>query len=133
MPEAAVDAVVDSANRSPSVLSAIVIEYYGGAASRVAADATAFAHRAANFNILVLGQWQEAAEDARHMQWARECWQALRPWSSSAVYMNALSAGEDPQAVRAAYGTNYARLAALKAQLDPTNLFRMNQNIVPTT
>ena len=105
---------------------------YGGAASRVAADATAFAHRAANFNILILGQWQEAAEDALHMQWARECWYSLHPWTSSAVYMNALSAGEDPQAVRDAYGTNYVRLSALKSQFDPTNRFRMNQNIPPT-
>lgn len=132
-PDEAIDTVVDYANRSQSALSALVIEYYGGAASRVAADATAFAHREANFNILILGQWQEAAKDATHMQWARECWHALQPWSSSAVYMNALSAGEDPQAVRAAYGTNYARLAALKAKLDPTNRFRMNQNIPPTT
>ena len=132
-PDAAVDTVVDYANHSPSVLSAIVIEYYGGAVSRVAADATAFAHREANFNILILGQWREAAEDALHVQWARDCWQAISPWTSSAVYMNALSAGEDPQAVRAAYGTNYARLAALKAQLDPQNLFRMNQNIPPAT
>lgn len=130
-PDAAIDAVVEHANSSQSRLSAIVIEYYGGASSRVAADATAFAHRAANFNILILGQWTEAAEDARHVQWARECYQALTPWSSSAVYMNALSAGEDPQAVRAAYGINYERLAALKAQLDPKNLFRMNQNIAP--
>lgn len=131
--DAAIDTVVDYANRSPSRLSAIVIEYYGGAASRVAVDATAFAHRAAYFNILILGQWHEAAEDVKHIEWARACWQALSPWSSSAVYMNALSAGEDPQAVCAAYGTNYARLAALKARLDPTNLFRMNQNILPTT
>ena len=132
-PDAAVDTVVDYANHSPSVLSAVVIEYYGGAVSRVAADATAFAHREANFNILILGQWREAAEDALHVQWARDCWQAISPWTSSAVYMNALSAGEDPQAVRAAYGTNYARLAALKAQFDPQNLFRMNQNIPPAT
>lgn len=132
-PDAAVDAAVDYANHSPSGLSAIVIEYYGGAVSRVAADATAFAHRAANFNILILGQWREAADDARHMQWTRDCWQAITPWTSSAVYMNALSAGEDPQAVRAAYGTNYARLAALKTQLDPQNLFRMNQNITPAS
>jgi FAD/FMN-containing dehydrogenase len=132
-PDAAIDAVVDYANQSHSALSAIVIEYYGGAVSRVAAEATAFAHREANFNILILGQWREAAEDALHVQWARDCWQAITPWTSNAVYMNALSAGEDPQAVRAAYGTNYARLAAVKAQLDPQNLFRMNQNITPAT
>ena len=132
-PDEAIDTVVDYANRSQSALSALVVEYYGGAASRVAADATAFAHRAANFNILILGQWQEAAEDAKHMQWARECWDALHPWTSSAVYMNALSAGEDLQAVRAAYGSNYERLAALKAQFDPANRFRMNQNIAPMT
>jgi FAD/FMN-containing dehydrogenase len=132
-PDAAVDTVVEYAGHCQSALSAVVIEYYGGAVSRVAADATAFAHREANFNILILGQWKEAAEDALHMQWTRDCWQAINPWTSSAVYMNALSAGEDPQAVRAAYGTNYTRLAALKAQLDPKNLFRMNQNITPAT
>ena len=132
-PDEAIDTVVDYANRSQSALSALVVEYYGGAASRVAADATAFAHRAANFNILILGQWQEAAEDVKHMQWARACWDALHPWTSSAVYMNALSAGEDLQAVRAAYGSNYERLAALKAQFDPANRFRMNQNIAPMT
>ena len=77
------------------------------------------------------GQWQEAAEDALHVQWARDCWQALTPWTSNAVEMNTLSAGEDPQVVRASYGSNYPRLAALKARLDPQNLFRMNQNIPP--
>ncbi len=67
------------------------------------------------------------------MQWARAGWDAFQPWASSAMYMNALSAGEDPQAVRDAYGANYARLAALKAQFDPANRFRMNQNIPPMT
>ena len=130
-PDAAVDRVVDYANRSQSALSVIVIEYYSGAVSRVAADATAFAHRGANFNVLILGQWKDAAEDALHVQWTRDCWQAINPWSSSAVEMNTLSAGEDPQVVRASYGSNYARLAALKARFDPQNLFRMNQNIPP--
>jgi FAD/FMN-containing dehydrogenase len=132
-PDEAIDVVVDYANRAQSALSAVVVEYYGGVVSRVATDATAFAHREANFNILILGQWQEASEDAQHMQWARACWHALQPWTSHAMYMNALSEGEDPQAVRDAYGTNYQRLAALKAQFDPKNLFRMNQNIPPAT
>jgi FAD/FMN-containing dehydrogenase len=130
-PDAAVDTVVEYANHSQSALSVIVIEYYGGAVSRVAADATAFAHREANFNILILGQWKDAAEDGLHVQWARDYWQAITPWTSSAVEMNTLSEGEDPQVVRASYGSNYTRLAALKARLDSQNLFRMNQNITP--
>ncbi len=133
VPDAAIDAVVEHANRSQSALSAVIIEYYGGAVSRVAPDATAFSHREANFNLLFIAQWQDAAEDAVHVQWARDCWDAVNPWASGALYMNALSEGESTQAVRQAYGSNYARLAALKAQFDPKNLFRMNQNITPAT
>lgn len=129
IPDAAIDALVEQANRSPSPLSMVIIEYYGGAVSRVAVEATAFSHREASFNILLVAQWQDAAEDALQVQWARESWNAIRPWASGAVYMNALSEGEAAEVVRAAYGTNYARLVALKAVLDPQNLFRLNQNI----
>ena len=132
LPDAAVDAVVEHANRVPSPLSAVIIEYYGGAVSRIAPDATAFAHREASFNILFVGQWKEAAEDALHVQWARDCCDAINPWASGALYMNALSEGEGAQAIRDAYGSNYARLAALKTQFDPKNLFQMNQNITPS-
>jgi len=65
------------------------------------------------------------------VRWARDAWNAINPWASGALYMNALSEGESAQVVRKAYGTNYSRLAALKAQFDPKNLFRMNQNIIP--
>lgn len=133
LPDAAIDAVVEHANRSQSPLSAVIIEYYGGAAGRVAVDATAFSHREASFNILFVGQWSDVAEDSMHIGWVRNCWEAAKPWASGAVYMNALSGDEGPQVVRDAYGANYSRLAALKAQLDPKNLFRMNQNITPSS
>ncbi len=133
IPDAAIDALVEQANRCPSPLSFVIVEYYGGAVSRVAPEATAFAHRAANFNLLFVAQWQDAADDAMQVQWARETWAAITPWAGSAVYMNALSEGEGADVVRAAYGANYARLAALKAQFDPQNLFRSNQNITPAT
>ena len=68
-----------------------------------------------------------------HIGWARDFWEAVRPWSSGAVYMNALGDDAGVQAVRDAYGANYPRLAALKAQFDPKNLFRLNQNIAPRT
>lgn len=132
IPDNAIDVVVECANRVQSPLSAVILEYYGGAVSRIAPDATAFPHREANFNLLFVAQWKDAAEDALHVQWARDCWEAVTPWSSGALYMNVLSAGESAQAVRQAYGANYARLAALKAQFDPQNLFCMNQNIKPT-
>ena len=82
-------------------------------------------------NFLVLGQWTDATEDWVHIDWACDCWEAVRPWSSGAVYMNALGDDEDAKAVRDAYGVNYARLAALKAKFDPKNLFRLNQNVSP--
>ncbi|MFN0119993.1 MAG: FAD-binding oxidoreductase [Blastocatellia bacterium] len=133
LPDAAIDKVVEHANQTRSPLSAVIVEYYGGAASRVAVDATAFAHREASFNIVITGQWKDAAEDTLHINWVRGCWEAVTPWASGAVYMNALSGDEGPAVVRDAYGANYARLAALKARLDPKNLFRMNQNITPAT
>jgi FAD/FMN-containing dehydrogenase len=131
LPDAVVNAVVEQADRAPSLLSAVVLEYYGGAASRVAAGATAFPHREANYNLVILGQWSDAAEDQAQISWTRDCWEAVRPWASGAVYMNALSEDEGAKSVRDAYGDNYARLATIKAVFDPNNLFRLNQNIAP--
>lgn len=131
LPDAAVDAVVEQANQARSPLSAVVLEYYGGAAGRVAADATAFLHREAIYHLLILGQWSDPAEDPTHVGWVRGSWEAVRPWSSGAAYLNALGNDEGTQAVRDAYGANYPRLAALKAKFDPMNLFRLNQNIAP--
>lgn len=131
LPDAAVDAVVEQADRVRSPLSVVALEYYGGAASRIAADATAFPHRAAAYHLLILGQWRDPAEDPVHVGWARECWEAVRPWASGAVYMNTLGDDAGTSAVRDAYGANYPRLAALKAKFDPGNLFRLNQNIPP--
>jgi FAD/FMN-containing dehydrogenase len=132
LPDDAVDALVERVDRCTSPLSAAVLEYYRGAASRIADDATAFPHRHAGFNLVVLGQWNEPKEDSVHIAWTRDCWDAVRPWSSGAVYLNALGGDEGPNAVREAFGANYARLATVKAQVDPKNLFRLNQNIVPT-
>jgi FAD/FMN-containing dehydrogenase len=88
-----------------------------------------------NVEMMTLGGMKRALpeEDPVHIGWPRDCWEAVRQWSSGAVYMNALSDDEGAKGVREAYGANYPRLAALKAALDPKNVFRLNQNIAPAT
>jgi FAD/FMN-containing dehydrogenase len=79
----------------------------------------------------VISQWNDPAETAGHIQWTREYWTAVEPFATGEVYVNHLDA-EEATRIRAAYSGNYDRLVALKNKYDPTNLFRMNQNIRPT-
>jgi FAD/FMN-containing dehydrogenase len=107
----------------------MMIETYGGAVARVANDATAFGHRDAMFNLGILAISNDPAIDAEQTAWARDAWQKILPYSTGGAYVNYLSEGED---VHAAYSdARFQRLAAIKAQYDPANLFRFNQNIPP--
>ena len=115
----------------PSAASGIGLQGLRGAASRVPPDATAFPHRVPQYDFLILGQWDDPAESERNIAWARRAFAAVRPHLADAVYVNNLGA-EGPDRVRAAYGANHARLAALKATYDPDNVFRLNQNIPPS-
>ena len=84
------------------------------------------------FEMSIIAQWKDPAEDATNIQWVRDLWTAAQPYVSSAVYANHLTSDESPERVRSAYGaTKFARLAQLKAQYDPTNLFCNNHNIPP--
>jgi len=62
--------------------------------------------------------------------WANDTWKALQPYSGGRIYANYLSV-EGEQAVKAAYGANYPRLAEIKRKYDPGNFFRLNQNVRP--
>jgi FAD/FMN-containing dehydrogenase len=110
--------------------AAIALQHMHGAAARVDPAATAFPHRDVHHDFLILSQWTDAADADRHITWTRSFFDAMRPFTERAVYVNGLGVeGEDR--VREAYGANYPRLAAVKARYDPTNLFRANQNIQP--
>ncbi len=124
----AIDTVVDHANRMASPLSAVVVEFYAGAASAVGPAETAFAQRQAEYDIGFMAQWTDPAEDAAHTAWARDAWDAMQPFSSGGFLLNFLSE-ESPDVIRAAFGSNYERLAELKRKYDPTNFFSLNQNI----
>ena len=127
-----IDDLLQFAGNLPSPHSEIFIAQMGGAQSRVAPTETAYWTRDAAYVMNVHTRWEEASEDARCVAWAREFFDATTPHATGGVYVNFMTEDE-PDRVAAAYGENYDRLAALKNQLDPTNMFRLNQNIKPAS
>ena len=125
----AVDTMIDGFARCPSPMSQLLLEHWHGAAVRLDPGDTAFPHRTAAYNFVVLGQWLDPADGERCMAWVRETFAAMRPFMASGRYVNYLGDEEGGDPVAAAYGSNYARLQQLKAKYDPDNFFHMNQNI----
>lgn len=129
--DAALETVIGYARQLSSPLTAVLLFHLGGAIGRVDEQAIAAGNRDAEFVLNIQSSWLEAGESQRHMQWTREFWAAMHPFSTGGVYMNFLSMDEGEERVRAAYGANYKRLIAVKNSYDPTNLFRVNHNIKP--
>ena len=125
-----IDVLLKYAERIPDPNCEIAYAQVGGAVARVPADATAYAHRDAEFVMNVHGRWAEVANDQACIGWARELFAAAAPFATGGAYVNFLTEEEGGR-VRAAYGSNYGRLVDLKKKYDPTNLFCMNQNIRP--
>lgn len=129
--EAATDTLLEYAQKRPTETSVIFFQQLHGAASRVGASDTAFPHRFDHYSGGPFPIWSDRAHTEKCLRWARECWNALRPFYEPGVYVNDL--GEDAdERVRTAYGPNYKRLAALKDKYDPTNFFHLNANIKPS-
>ncbi len=109
------------------------VAYFEPPAPAVAAvdqSATAFAGRAPGYGLHILAGWTEPGDDAAVIGWANGFHEAMAAHASSWVYVNLLS-GDERSRVPAAYGGNYPRLAELKAEWDPDNVFRANHNIEP--
>jgi FAD/FMN-containing dehydrogenase len=126
----AITALVDHGNRMTSPLSAIVVECYGGAAGRVANDATAYPHRHLPWDILFIAQWTDQAQTVAQRDWARSGEEVLAPFSENAHLLSALDV-EAEDVIHSAFGSNLPRLTAIKKKYDPANFFRVNQNIRP--
>jgi FAD/FMN-containing dehydrogenase len=122
--------IVGHANDATSPLTAVLVEQYGGAASRVGATDTAFGHRLSEYDLGILTQWSDPAENARHIAWTRAFADAMTPYQTGGYLLNFLG-DEGAETIKAAFGPNYARLAEVKAKYDPTNFFRVNQNVLP--
>jgi FAD/FMN-containing dehydrogenase len=120
---------IDHAARIVSPHSAILIFPLDGAVSELPADHSAVGNRDAVAVLNISGAWDHAQNDAENIEWAREAWRDMRQFSTGGTYINFLTEEEGDDRTRAAYRTNYDRLAQVKAAWDPTNLFRSNKNI----
>jgi FAD/FMN-containing dehydrogenase len=131
--DGAIDTLVEHASAQTSPKSYCIVFQLGGALARVGEDETAFTQRDAAHNVNINAVWTEDdVEGERHVAWAREFFSAMQSHAGERVYVNFLG-DEGADRVRQAYGARqYERLAGLKRTYDPTNLFRMNQNISPT-
>jgi FAD/FMN-containing dehydrogenase len=127
----AIETMIDAFEKSPSAMSAILLEHFHGAAARVGLSDTAFSLRSAGYNLLVLSQWMNRADNDQCIGWARESYAAMQPFVGLGRYSNYLDDDEAGDPSAAAYGPNYRRLQELKAQYDPENFFHVNQNIRP--
>ncbi len=128
--DGAIKSMIEFAGKLPTPQCEIFIGLIAGAANRVPAGAMAYGHRDAKFVLNVHGRWDEAAEDEVCIDWARLFFKASAPYASAGAYVNFMTEDESDR-VAAAYGANYARLAQIKKQYDPENVFHLNQNIKP--
>jgi FAD/FMN-containing dehydrogenase len=125
-----IDVVIEYAGTLPSPQCEIFIAAIGCQTAAVAPDAMAYSSRDANYVMNVHGRWDSATDDERCIAWAREFFAKSQPFASGGAYINFLTQDEADR-VAFAYGAMYNRLVELKKKYDPTNFFRMNQNIKP--
>jgi FAD/FMN-containing dehydrogenase len=129
----AIDTLIAHFATVPSPLTIADFMQVGNAARRVGAEATPFCHRDAQYEFFIHAIWLDPAEDEAHIRWTRALFEQP-PFQTGCSYINHMGreVEEGAERIRAAFGPNYERLVALKNQYDPTNLFRHNQNILPT-
>ena len=119
------DIAIEHAARIASPHSAILIFQIGGALNELACDHSPAGSRDANYVLNIAASWEKPQEDAIHMKWARDCFEAAKPCSTGGTYINFLTEDEGSERIEAAYGrSNLEKLAALKRKYDPDNLFQ---------
>ncbi|MGZ5134921.1 MAG: FAD-binding oxidoreductase, partial [Flavitalea sp.] len=128
-----IDAIIPLASNPPAPRVLIAIWHYGGAMSRISDEATAFTGRNAPLLLSVDAVWNDPKDTETVVAYSRNFLKEMKPYSTGGMYVNFAGLGEEGEAlVKSAYGANYEKLVALKNKYDPTNLFRLNQNIKPS-
>jgi FAD/FMN-containing dehydrogenase len=132
MPDKLVSTVLDGFQGDPGRATALFFQHCGGAGSRVAEDATAFAQRDSITNMMTAVEWRFGVDDpAAHIQATRKYWATLEPFTRG-FYVNDLAREATDKEINANYRGNYPRMVAVKKTYDPTNLFRLNANVQPS-
>jgi FAD/FMN-containing dehydrogenase len=127
---AVIDTLVDYLDAAPWRRGVASFIQHGGAIARVKPDATAYWHREAGHTVLLVGTWDEAADAERSTRWTRTGWASLES-QTDGFYVNFMAPDDSGRRVLQTYGSNHARLAAIKKKYDPGNLFKLNANIAP--
>ncbi len=131
-PDGALDVFLDAGARRASPMTQQLLLPWGGALARVDADATPLSQRSARWVSHPFATWEDPADDAANIAWVREYRQANAPFSTGGVYLNFIGDEGDAR-IKAAFGDQkYQRLAQVKSEYDPRNVFAGNQNIRPT-
>ncbi|HEU0116930.1 MAG TPA: FAD-binding oxidoreductase, partial [Thermomicrobiales bacterium] len=133
LPDDLLDAAVAFGAEPPIPWGQILIEFYAGAMNRVGVAETAYAQREARYQFVMVGASDDPADDAASVAWVRELHARTERHALNGAFLNfnAVDGGDRIDRVRAAYGPNWERLVAIKRRYDPTNFFRVNNNVVP--
>jgi FAD/FMN-containing dehydrogenase len=129
----AIATIARLAQERPAPLTMLAVLQMGGAIARIDPEATAFAQRSAAHLVSVDGNWSDAGDDATMVSWVRRAWDELAPFGTGGVYLNYMGRADEAPgaAVDSAVGRNLRRLQRVKADYDPDNVFRLNNNIQP--
>jgi FAD/FMN-containing dehydrogenase len=131
LPDGLLDTMAERFASVPSPMTAIMLEHFHGAVTRVGVTDTAVPHRAEGWNLLIPSVWVDPAATGENIAWTRETHRAFGPHLDEARWLNYLGDDQLGDAVRAAYGPNYQRLLDVKRRYDPANVFHHNHNIDP--
>jgi FAD/FMN-containing dehydrogenase len=122
---------IEHAARIRSPHSAVILFQIGGALNRLENEHSPAGNRDARYVLNISGSWEQASDDEANVQWARDAWNDMKSFSTGGTYINFLTEDEGPERTKDALGKGLQRLAEVKAQWDPNNVFRTNRNIAP--
>ena len=126
-----IDTAVERFAAAPSPMTAMLLERFHGAVTRIPVDDAAVPHREEGWNLLIASVWTDPSTTDANVAWTKDTYAALEEHFAGRRWLNYLADDDGNDAVRAAYGPNYDRLLEIKRRYDPENVFHHNHNIVP--